>query len=83
MLGSAQYVGVGAFAKRSCIASPRAKAARLAHQARSSGLRRLNPLFVELGVVFEPARAELVASVTQRFAPIPQLSQPDGSYTNW
>ncbi|MFZ6027554.1 MAG: mandelate racemase/muconate lactonizing enzyme family protein [Chloroflexota bacterium] len=36
-----------------------------------------------LGVEFDPAAAELVAEITERYAPIPTYRRPDGSYTNW
>jgi L-alanine-DL-glutamate epimerase-like enolase superfamily enzyme len=36
-----------------------------------------------LGVEFDPAGAELVQEVTERFAPIPTYRRPDGSITNW
>ena len=36
-----------------------------------------------LGVVFEPAEAELVSEVTEHYAPVPTLRRPDGSLTNW
>lgn len=36
-----------------------------------------------LGVVFDPAGAELVAEIVERSAPIPLLRRPDGSFTNW
>ncbi len=36
-----------------------------------------------LGVVFEPAGAELVATISEHFAPVPQFRRPDGSFTNW
>lgn len=36
-----------------------------------------------LGVVFDPAGADLVAEITERSAPIPQFRRPDGSLTNW
>ncbi len=36
-----------------------------------------------LGVEFDPARAKLVAEVTQRSQPIPLYRRPDGSITNW
>jgi galactonate dehydratase len=36
-----------------------------------------------LGVEFDPAGAELILEVTERFAPIPLYRRPDGSVTNW
>lgn len=36
-----------------------------------------------LGVEFEPAAAELVLEVSERYAPIPTFERPDGSVTNW
>jgi galactonate dehydratase len=36
-----------------------------------------------LGVEFDPAGAELVAEVSEHYAPIPTYRRPDGSYTNW
>jgi L-alanine-DL-glutamate epimerase-like enolase superfamily enzyme len=36
-----------------------------------------------LGVEFDASQAELVAEVTERFAPVPTLRRPDGSMTNW
>ena len=36
-----------------------------------------------LGVDFEPKKAELIAESTERYAPIPLFSRPDGSMTNW
>ena len=36
-----------------------------------------------LGVEFDPDGAELVAEVTERYAPIPTFRRPDGSFTNW
>jgi L-alanine-DL-glutamate epimerase-like enolase superfamily enzyme len=36
-----------------------------------------------LGVEFDPAGAEQVLEVTERYAPIPTLRRPDGSFTNW
>lgn len=36
-----------------------------------------------LGVEFDPKRAELVAEITERHAPIPTFHRPDGSLTNW
>lgn len=36
-----------------------------------------------LGVTFDPKRAQLIAEVTERFAPIPVFRRPDGSMTNW
>ena len=36
-----------------------------------------------LGVNFEPDKAELVAEVTEHYAPIPSFRRPDGSLTNW
>jgi len=36
-----------------------------------------------LGVVFDPAGAELVVTVSERVAPIPLFHRPDGSFTNW
>ena len=36
-----------------------------------------------LGVEFDPAGAELVAEITERFAPTPMYHRPDGSFTNW
>jgi len=36
-----------------------------------------------LGVEFDPAGAELISEVTERFAPVPTFRRPDGSLTNW
>jgi L-alanine-DL-glutamate epimerase-like enolase superfamily enzyme len=36
-----------------------------------------------LGVDFEPKKSELIAEVTERYAPIPLFHRPDGSMTNW
>lgn len=36
-----------------------------------------------LGVEFNPAGAELVAEITEHYAPIPLYQRPDGSFTNW
>lgn len=36
-----------------------------------------------LGVAFDPAAADLIGEVTERFAPIPMYQRPDESYTNW
>jgi galactonate dehydratase len=36
-----------------------------------------------LGVTFDPSQAELVAEVSERYAPVPTLRRPDGSFTNW
>jgi galactonate dehydratase len=36
-----------------------------------------------LGVEFEASQAELVAEVTEHYAPVPTLRRPDGSLTNW
>ncbi len=36
-----------------------------------------------LGVEFDPAGAELVAEITEHYAPIPLFHRPDGSLTNW
>lgn len=36
-----------------------------------------------LGVEFDPAGAELITEITDRFAPIPLFHRPDGSLTNW
>ena len=36
-----------------------------------------------LGVEFEPARATLVAEVSEPMRPIPVFRRPDGSLTNW
>jgi L-alanine-DL-glutamate epimerase-like enolase superfamily enzyme len=36
-----------------------------------------------LGVEFDPAGAEMISEITERFAPIPQYRRPDGSFTNW
>jgi L-alanine-DL-glutamate epimerase-like enolase superfamily enzyme len=36
-----------------------------------------------LGVEFDPAGADLIAEVTEHYAPTPQYRRPDGSYTNW
>lgn len=36
-----------------------------------------------LGVEFDPAGADLVLEVTERYAPIPLFHRPDGSLTNW
>ena len=36
-----------------------------------------------LGVEFDPVGAELVAEISERYAPIPTYRRPDGSFTNW
>jgi L-alanine-DL-glutamate epimerase-like enolase superfamily enzyme len=36
-----------------------------------------------LGVEFDPAGAELIAEITEHFAPVPLFRRPDGSFTNW
>jgi galactonate dehydratase len=36
-----------------------------------------------LGVEFDPAAAELVAEITDRYRPTPLYERPDGSITNW
>jgi galactonate dehydratase len=36
-----------------------------------------------LGVELDPAKADLVGEITERFAPIPIYRRPDGSFTNW
>jgi L-alanine-DL-glutamate epimerase-like enolase superfamily enzyme len=36
-----------------------------------------------LGVDFEPKKSELIAEVSERYAPIPLFHRPDGSMTNW
>ena len=36
-----------------------------------------------LGVVFDPAGADMIAEITEHYAPTPQFRRPDGSYTNW
>lgn len=36
-----------------------------------------------LGVVFEPAGADLVSEISEHNAPIPTYRRPDGSFTNW
>lgn len=36
-----------------------------------------------LGVEFDPKRAEQIAEITERHAPIPTFHRPDGSLTNW
>ena len=36
-----------------------------------------------LGVVFDPAGAELVAEISEHSSPIPLFRRPDGSFTNW
>ena len=36
-----------------------------------------------LGVAFDPAKAELIAEITERYAPTPMYRRPDGSFTNW
>jgi galactonate dehydratase len=36
-----------------------------------------------LGVEFNPKEADLIAEITERYAPIPTYHRPDGSYTNW
>lgn len=38
---------------------------------------------VGLGVEFDPDQAEFVSEVTEHSRPIPMLSRPDGSVTNW
>lgn len=35
------------------------------------------------GVVFDPAQAEWISDVSERYAPIPTYHRPDGSFTNW
>lgn len=36
-----------------------------------------------LGVEFDPAGAQQIGEVTERYAPIPTFRRPDGSFTNW
>jgi L-alanine-DL-glutamate epimerase-like enolase superfamily enzyme len=36
-----------------------------------------------LGVEFDPAGAQLVAEISEHYAPIPMYHRPDGSFTNW
>jgi L-alanine-DL-glutamate epimerase-like enolase superfamily enzyme len=36
-----------------------------------------------LGVEFDPAKAQLIAEITEPASPVPMLRRPDGSYTNW
>jgi L-alanine-DL-glutamate epimerase-like enolase superfamily enzyme len=36
-----------------------------------------------LGVEFDPAGADMLAEITEHYAPTPQFRRPDGSYTNW
>ncbi|MES2462595.1 MAG: mandelate racemase/muconate lactonizing enzyme family protein [Armatimonadota bacterium] len=36
-----------------------------------------------LGIVFDPAGAELAGEITERVSPIPTYRRPDGSLTNW
>jgi galactonate dehydratase len=36
-----------------------------------------------LGVEFDPAGAELVVEISEKFAPTPMYRRPDGSFTNW
>jgi galactonate dehydratase len=36
-----------------------------------------------LGIAFDPTQAELIAEVTEHYAPVPTLRRPDGSFTNW
>jgi galactonate dehydratase len=36
-----------------------------------------------LGVVFDPAKLQMIAEITQASRPIPMFHRPDGSITNW
>ena len=36
-----------------------------------------------LGLQFDPGGVDLVAGITEPFAPIPLFRRPDGSFTNW
>ncbi len=36
-----------------------------------------------IGCEIDPARLQLMADYRERYAPIPTLARPDGSYTNW
>jgi len=36
-----------------------------------------------LGVEFDPDGAQMVAEITEHYAPIPMYHRPDGSVTNW
>jgi L-alanine-DL-glutamate epimerase-like enolase superfamily enzyme len=36
-----------------------------------------------LGVTFDPSKAQLLAEITEKRAPVPLFHRPDGSLTNW